>query len=341
MPKGVLEVSTQQGAVMRRRKSSLTLRQAYEQFHKESHEHKPRSIEEYRGAISHWERLMGAELLVQQVDNAALELFRQRLSASGSGLSVVTVAKILREVQAILSTLGPAVPGNPSGLGLIRSVPCVRKPKVPRKEVVSATVPQVQEMYAACQGLCWPRWGGSPDALWRCLIVYLFTVGSRRNEWLNLLWEDVDLQDRQLRITPLKGGVSPVKPICGQLLEVMQPLATPCRARWFDFPDNRKQLYGVWHEIQKRAGIWVDRRPGERRRPYFGFHELRATAATQLANFSLTAAASQLGHASSQTTTKHYINGSQQAAEAVENLPRVADSPPPHSSPPVLRLFTG
>lgn len=303
----------------------MKLRTAYEDYHKGSHQHKPRTVEEYRTSINHWERLT-EDPDMQEVDNARMLKFRmdfesQPLPSSGCLPAAATSRKTLVQIQSIFATVGPAQLGNPHGLNLLSRIPCCRKPEAQPAEIVTCSADEIAAMYEQAQCANWPHWGGDPAAWWRCLIVYLWCIGSRRNEFLSLRREDVHLEKQLLRIVPLKGGDHSWKSIPEQLLFEMEQMQDVPRELWFACPQNRKSLYGTWHRIQAKAGIFVKRAPHDRRKPFYGFHELRKTAGTNWCAINPVMAQSMLGHRKMDTTVRHYTDKTRLQRQFAEELP--------------------
>lgn len=323
----------------------MTLREAYELYHRPAQGHRPRTVEEYHTALKHWERLSG-DPDVGEVDNLAMLEFRRAFEQSvlrrtGAPPGPATVRKTLVQLQAIFAALGPAQYGNPFGLGLIAQIPVCRKPEAAAAAVITASAEEALAIYQHCATARWPDWGGDPGDWWRCLVVYLWCIGSRRNEFLSLRWDDVDLPAQRLTIDPLKRGRHPVKPIPQQLYEQMRPLLAPPREFWFQCPRS-KQLYRTWQAIQAAAGVAVRRAAGDRRAPFYCFHEFRKTCGTLWFAVSPGAAQQVLGHASLATTERYYADKARLAREAAEQLPQLtAGGPPPPPPPSPLRLFAG
>ena len=81
----------------------------------------------------------------------------------------------------------------------------------------------------------------------------------------------------------------------------------------FYVTSSNRQVYREWHAIQKAAGI---------PKPYFGFHDLRRTCATELEQLANGAGTFMLGHSSPMVTHRHYNNPSAATLTAVEAMPQ-------------------
>lgn len=358
--------------------STLTLRQAWLQLH-QSADHSPRYAEDVLKALDHWERLTDDPPL-RAIDNLALKQWKERLqttplppprhwSAAKKATWVprppsrTTVAKYLREIIAILSTCGPARHGKPDALGVLAIVPCTAPPPVDEGDVVYAEPEEVSAIYRACDAATWPKGPGPrqtwPAELmtaadwWRALLVYLFNIGSRKNEFLRLRWDTVDMSRRLLTPPTSKRQKACLRPINATLFDHLFSIWQPARELVFACPDSKTLLYSQFHTIQRAAGISVPRPAGSRRLPVFGFHELRKTCGTVLTELNPRAAQAMLGHASIETTMRSYSNARRsllKAAHALEQPAAFAQAtgtdplpPPAPSSPearPRLRLFS-
>lgn len=330
--------------------SELTLRTAFEQFHK-SGTNSPRTVEDYRTAINHWERVTGNPPL-SKVTNFAMRAFRESLlteppPSQKRPLGKATVAKYLRSIQAILATVGPQCHGNPDGLGILQTIPCCAKPALPQSLPVVAEASEISAIYEACAGATWPRRVLDESSMkmltldpchwWRTLLVYLYNIGSRRGEFLSLRWSQVDLTRKRLHVDPEKHGDRNYKSIPPILAEHLIPFFSPTREYVFAAPKGRKLLYQTWYAIQERAGIRVYRAPDSRLRPYYGFHELRKTCGTAWAALSESAAQHMLGHKSVNTTKRYYVNNrtvADSVAARFEQPAAFAGGGNPPSSPP-------
>lgn len=320
--------------------TSLTLRTAYEQHHR-STTHRPRTHEKFLNLLTWWERFTG-DPPVSEITNQTLLAFKESALAH---MRPTTFNGLLGHLNAILATIGPACHGNPYGLGLIEFIARVRPAKERKIRPRVATLDETSRIYLACTDpdICWPRVGIDPGHWWQALIVVLFNLGLRRNDFLDLRRNDISLsrglvtcfqaeksddEDRQL----------PLHPCVVQHLErIWSPargVVFPCSKRYMDRrPNNHpKQLYDYWYRIQKQAGLEA---------PYC-FHELRKTCGTEFFRRSPGAAQEMLGHSSVETTRKYYANMSRDLIETAATLDQpaafVAGNQPPDDPPPEHRF---
>lgn len=330
----------------------LTLRSAFDRYHR-SASHSARTIEDYYKAIDHWERLTGDPDL-HEVDNLALWNFSQALMTSippgrNKPLSKTSVAKYLREVQAIFSTIGPVRHGKPDAFGILDRVPVCRKPPIDETPVITIEADEVDRIYEACRIATWPKKVSAdgkwiqfvPVDWWRCLLVYLYNVGSRRNEFLGLRRDQIDFDRRMMTIDPEKHGDSNWKPLHANVIDHMRTIWLPNRTLLFACPRTRT-LYKQWHRIQEAAGIHVPRPIDSDRKPYYSFHEVRKTAGTNWAEHSPSAAQHMLGHRSLNTTVRHYINRGKLAQRIEEKISQPSSfARRENDNPNILRFPAG
>ncbi len=124
------------------------------------------------------------------------------------------------------------------------------------------------------------------------VISFAYHTGCRKGEILNLLWEQVDLLAKVVRLNPgeTQNDEGRVIPLAGELLEmlVMQPQTRD--QRWPDCPwvffrhgKRIKDFRGAWEEASRRAAetvpsLW----DAERGQHAKVFHDLRRTGARNL-----------------------------------------------------------
>ena len=121
----------------------------------------------------------------------------------------------------------------------------------------------------------------------RPVITFGYYTGCRKNEILLLLWEQVDLIARVVRLNPgeTKNDEGRVIPLAGALLEMLMMQRQIRDQRWpecpwvfFRYGKRIKDFRGAWEEASKRAGLWNE----ERGKPKYLFHDLRRTGARNL-----------------------------------------------------------
>lgn len=335
----------------------LSLRQAWEQFHRQP-DHSPGYVSECRTALNHWARCSPGNPPIGLIDNAVMQAFRARcldepLPSTGKPPSAGRFNAILRIIEAILSTLGPRTSGNPFALGILPEVPRCRPAEESEAEVVIASLPEIEAIYEACREATWPRLeatGLPPDLLWQALIVFIHNVALRKGDFLKLRKSHVRLREGLLLVEQGKTGKFRPLPLNQTVIRHLHAIWHSRGDLLFPFPRSKRDLYAQWEKIQVAAEISVPRESDSRRRPVYGFHELRKTSLTEFYCLDQRAAQAMGGHASLMTTIQHYVNAARREGltrRAAEELPQPAaflreegpaPTPPDH---PTLRLFVG
>lgn len=352
-------------------RENVPLRAAYAKYYR-SKTDKPRTVEAYEGALDHWERLT-ADPDFRDIDEQTLFEFQQSLiddagpapdeqmlfgwesepaarrrrskrsRARAPVLQPTTANKILRHVMAILNRLGPKAHGNPEGRGLIATVPYVRPlPEEPR-DPRTASEEEIGRIYRAAEDAEWPHplATGVPTAdWWRALVVVLYNLGLRRNDFLSLQFAEIDFRGHSLRRKSEKTRKRKPKPlhsvVIDHLSRILPPPEKP-RLCVFGLPESQRQLYKTWYQIQESAGL---------SEPYYTFHEIRKTCGTAYYEVNPAAAQSILEHSSIATTDKYYANCDPILQRAVDQLRQPAafsggDDPDDPPGEMILRFPAG
>lgn len=296
---------------------AITLRLAYERF-KRTPRDKRTTVEAYHNMLSHWESLT-SNPDVRDIQSWMLEEFKEAFlarenphSKSRGKYSPATWKKIKTHFMAVLNRCGPQGSHNRYGRGIIDQVPIVEPVKCPRRPPRIATRDQVSTIYEACAGVTWPRnLDFAAELWWQTLIVWLFNIGSRRNDFLNLRWSQLDLERRILTSDEGKTDKVLPKPLNATVLQHLLAIHSD---RELVFPKSRgtRMLYKHWYAIQARAGIAYENR--------FCFHELRKTCCTAYYERSPGAAQEIMGHSDMSTTRASYWAPSRHLAEMADDL---------------------
>ncbi len=127
---------------------------------------------------------------------------------------------------------------------------------------------------------------------WRAYFPLLLYLGLRKSELLNLKWENVNLEAKELRVTKTKSGAPLVQFIPEPAMRIIEAL--PSRGGKYLFPGDRdgRPLVNpddAWFRIRERAGL-----------PTVRIHDLRHSQASHLIRegFSLQVVSRILNHAS-------------------------------------------
>ena len=116
------------------------------------------------------------------------------------------------------------------------------------------------------------------------LILIALETGLRQGELIKLLWKDVDLDSRLLKVRDTKNGEDRVIPLSNKSLSILQSLP---RLRESVFNASHSSLQNAWKRLIKRSGL-ID----------LHFHDLRHEAISRFIERGLTIpeAASISGH---------------------------------------------
>lgn len=292
----------------------------------------PATVAEYEGTLRKWESHTNNPPL-RLINNTTLDEFKARLTRAK--LSAETVNKIIRQVRVILRRLGPQETRNPAGLGIIHHVPYTKRLKAPAKLPRTLTLDQLSAIYDACDTAKWPAERRTPPGLgdfeitpgygakgtgippadfWRAIVVLAYNLGLAKEDLFGLRHDEVDL-DAGL-ITLVRGKTNRILrlPINDHVRRALVSIWRPeVQDGLFYESKSNRQLYGQWHAIQDAAGI---------AKPYFGFHDLRRTCATEFERLQAGAGTFMLGHSTPAVTWRHYRDPSEATRQAAAMLPQ-------------------
>jgi integrase len=147
----------------------------------------------------------------------------------------------------------------------------------------------------------------------RPIVIVALHTGARRGEILGLRWEDLDLEQRTIRVADSKNGEARTVPMTDTVRKVLtaHEAARSGDCPWV-FPSSaggrRDNVNKAWQSARKRAGL------GD-----FRFHDLRHTAASHLAMAGVDLRAIQeiLGHKTFAMTLRYSHLSPQHKARAV------------------------
>jgi len=190
------------------------------------------------------------------------------------------------EVQCLKVMLGKAVKW---GYLQVNPAKDVRKYREPPGRMRYLSPEEVGRLLTVCS-----------DKLLPIVIVALHT-GMRRGEVLGLRWEDIDLQQRTIRVADSKNGEARTVPMTDAVRDVLRAheITRSGDCPWV-FPSSeggrRDNVNTAWRTARKRAGL-----------KDFRFHDLRHTAASYLAMAGVDLRAIQeiLGHKTPALTQRY------------------------------------
>lgn len=268
----------------------------------------------------------GPDIDVRRIDDRLLAHFRGWLDerqVSGS-----TIGKYWRCLRAIFRRLGPRVPGNPRGVGLLESMPYMPTPAagVSAKRIV--TPERLAALYRACEIATWPRHPELPAVLcWRTLLVLLFTLGMRTGDAVRLTWSSVwfepESPDPDCLVTCPHGWIQfvPTKTARHKPAPLTLPMSAVLadhllrlrkdRLRVFPFGGAPAQrFYDQWTEIVAESGV----------QPAVQLRELRKTCNSAHNRNKPGIGRWVLGHAARDVNERHYLRVDEDLVEAMELL---------------------
>lgn len=281
------------------------------------------TLGEYEGTLRVWEELTGNPPL-REITNQTLDRFKNALL--DQELAPATVNKRLRTLRVIFRRLGPQETRNPAGLGILYRIPYTRPAREMAKLPRTLTMNQLARIYAACSVATWPqpeRSGITPRLFWQSAIVLGYNLGLSREELFGLKHEAINLDEGLVTLIRGKTQRALRLPINEAVRAVIEQLWRPDQGEYLLYATaSNRQLYEQWHAIQRAAGV---------SEPYFGFHDLRRTCATELERLSPGAGTFMLGHSTPAVTWKHYRNPSMATREAASQLaqPMAIEGPAP------------
>lgn len=320
---------------IKRDSESCKLRQAFfDYYHSEI---KERTVEAYLNAFDHWEHFTGdpdnpeefpPDPDIHQITNLTLSKFKSRFLRQ---YSPATFNKVRAHLLAVLNRLGPKQKHNPAGLEILPDFVFVPRAKELEKPPRVASDAEIDAIYQAAANATWPKFEFGPGAWWQALIVFLFNTGLRRNDFLALRTQDVDLENQCFEFRAEKTGKFRRLPLHASAVEHFRRIWSD-REFVFPKPSGKRSLYQHWHKIQDAAGIETAK--------HFTFHQLRSTCGSRLFSVSPGAAQEMLGHSSINTTRKSYANLTEHLRDVTIQTPqpftsgkpgpRPDDDPDPH-----------
>ncbi|MHA2217642.1 MAG: tyrosine-type recombinase/integrase [Candidatus Hodarchaeales archaeon] len=150
----------------------------------------------------------------------------------------------------------------------------------------------------------------------RPILVVALNTGMRRGEILNLKWENIDFQAKEIRIENTKSGRPRTIDINSHLLSELMKLKSEAKDSLYVFLNPKtgkpyKKLQTSFNGARRRAGI-----------ENFRFHDLRHTFASRLVErgVDLIRIKELLGHSSVKVTERYTHSNREEKKKAVELL---------------------
>lgn len=288
-----------------------TLRQAFHAWYL-SPELKPRTVEAYLNALHHWEGMtedpldpvtFPADPDIHSITNLHLAKFKTAFLREHSA---ATFNKIRAHLLAVLNRLGPVQKHNPEGLGILSDFVFTSRAREQDRQPRMASDAELTAIYQAAGQATWPKFPQGAAAWWQALLVFLFNTGLRRNDFLRLRMQDLDLDHHCFQFRAEKTGKLRTLPLHPAAVEHLRNIWSE-RDLVFPKPRGNRSLYQHWHKLQTAAGLPLER--------HLTFHQLRSTCGSRLFQQSPGAAQEMLGHSSIETTRRSYATTSEQLVQ--------------------------
>jgi len=138
---------------------------------------------------------------------------------------------------------------------------------------------------------------------WESLLLAAYYTGLRISGLLNIFWFQVDLEGGFLRALTPKTSKEQVFALPRDLVNLLRLIEKPLRAKVWEHPYHDKWPFRALRRIVDRAGI-----PAPRSMHGQLFQKMRRTCITWTAVHDLSLATRIAGHASPETTVKHYVD---------------------------------
>lgn len=199
------------------------------------------------------------------------------------------------------------------------------------------TLPELKAILAQC------------DDEWRSLVLFGFYTGQRLGDLATLTWQNLELSQKELRLTNRKTGRSVVIPLAAPLLRNIEQLPAgddpkqPVHPRAFDLVMRHGRagaLSNQFGDILAAAGLVETRshkveddkkrkgRAAKRAVSEISFHSLRHTNVSLLKNAGVSDAVAQdlVGHESAEVSRLYTHIEDKAKREAVDKLPVIGQS---------------
>ena len=251
---------------------------------------KPKSYKDQKQQLEVWNKEIG-HLSLQEVTPSVITAFRNKLSIGKTSRGIRSKATVNRYLAVLSHTFTIAmkewewVSENP--------VMKVSRLKESRGRVRFLSDAEREALLSACKE--------SDNKYLYSIVVLALSTGARKNEVLNLKWENVDFNRQVITLHETKNGERRLLPLQGYAYQLILALS---KSRVFTseylFPSDRTNkpvdVKKSWETSIKRAGI-----------EDFRFHDLRHSTASYLAmdGASMTDIAEVLGHKTLQMVKRY------------------------------------
>lgn len=249
--------------------------------------------EEYKKAVQRAVRRfiqVNGDLLVNQISSEHFGQFMASLHGS---------SYTLRGYMAMLKAmLHEAVE-----MGIINQLPRFPKIRLEKKAPDAWDVDDVSRLLAFVQTLPGTIGEIPANLWWSSLLLAAYYTGLRLSGLLNVRWWQVDLGNGYLRALTNKNKLEQVFAIPQDLVQILRQIKKPPRERVWEHPYAEKWPCKALRRIVDSAAI-----PAPKSLHGQLFQKMRRTCITWTAVSDLSLATRVAGHASPDTTIRHYVD---------------------------------
>jgi len=189
-------------------------------------------------------------------------------------------------------------------IGLISRLPRFPKIRVEKRSPDAWTLRDVNQLFDYVATLPGSVGEIPANLWWESILLAAYYTGLRLSGLLNVYWFQVDLQGKFLRAITNKNKREQTFLIPEDLVALLQQIKDPPREKVWEYPyKDQKWPCRTLRRIVDRAGI-----PAPKNLHGQLFQKMRRTCITWTAVNDLNMATRVAGHASPETTIKHYVD---------------------------------
>ena len=155
----------------------------------------------------------------------------------------------------------------------------------------------------------------------KALIKFAFFTGLRKSELFNLIWDNVDIENKRIFLYDTKGGKNQTIIITDNAVQVLLDIKDKCSDSTLVFPSKlggkRNDVKRLWTRIKKAANI----------RPDIRFHDIRHTFGTlATATIPVKVVQKMMTHKDIKTTLRYAHIQEKEMIDAANNLGQMFSS---------------
>lgn len=188
-------------------------------------------------------------------------------------------------------------------MGIKDHLPRFPKVRVEKKAPDAWSIDDVSRLLAVVQTLPGTIGEIPANLWWSSLLLAAYYTGLRLSGLLNVRWWQVDLANGYLRALTNKNKLEQVFAIPQDLVQILRQINKPAREKVWWHPYGSKWPCRALRRIVDRAGI-----PAPKHLHGQLFQKMRRTCITWTAVADLSLATRVAGHASPNTTIRHYVD---------------------------------